>query len=61
MIRKTDQILKRKVFVWDCKVFVWDCLVPNMDRTTEIFRRETWWILCVFPIYIRETVIDKPR
>ena len=54
MIRKTDQFLKRRAFIWER---------GRVDRgeTTEIIRRETWWLLFVVPLYSRDTVIDKPR
>ena len=38
MIIKTDKFLKRKVRIWVIGEF-------NTEKVTEIFRRETWWLL----------------
>ena len=29
------------------------------DYATEIFRRETWWLLGILPIYSRDTVFKR--
>ena len=52
MIRKTDQHLRRKAFVW---------VRGHVSRgeVVETFRREIWWLFSIVPIYIRETVTDS--
>lgn len=54
MIIKTDKFLKRRARVWERG---W----ANSDKVTEIYLRETWWLLWVIPLYSRETVVEKPR
>lgn len=54
MIRKTDKFFKRRVRVWA------ESMRLNTDEVVEIVRAETWWLLFI-PVYMRETVIDKPR
>jgi len=54
MIRKTDKFQKRFVTIWSRGV-------ADRGNTAEIFRRETWWLFWVIPLYSKETIIDKPR
>ena len=54
MIRKTDKFLKRRVRVYEVGFGI-------DNKVTEIFRRETWWLFWLIPLYSRDTVVDKPR
>lgn len=54
MIRKTDKFIKRRAKVWE-RGYV------ESSEVVEIVRRETWWLLWIFPLYSRDTIIDKPR
>lgn len=52
MIRKTDKIEKRTAWEW---------VRGHTDRGRlhETFRRETWWLLWVIPIYSRDTILSR--
>ena len=52
MINKTDKFLKRKVAVYD-RGYV------TFEEVFEIFRKETWWLLWIIPIYSKDTVIKS--
>lgn len=54
MIRKSDQYFKRTARIW-ARGHVFD------EKTHEYVRREMWWLFFILPIYIRETIVDKPR
>jgi len=54
MVRKTDKFLKRRARIWERGY-------TDSHEVVEIVRREAWWLLWIFPIYSRDTVVDKPR
>lgn len=51
MIIKTDKYIRRWARVWDR----WNA---NDEKVAELVRRETWWLLW-WPLYSRDTIIDK--
>lgn len=46
--------MKRKARIWDNSYDV-------NELAVEYARRETWWLFFIIPVYVRETVIDKPK
>lgn len=56
MIRKTQKIFKRRV-----QNKSWWPTIQNKvwcaGDHTEVVARNTWWLLWVIPLYVRETIV----